>query len=154
MENGIRTSRKMKGGLSSRTSETTCATTVVLSVRCCTPSFLNQACRKSIHMKRIVHELGKAFTCVYKETLYIQQGWYSLLGTYPYPLIFSTLMRIAGFGYRAASRPLLSSKHGKHARRYAIVRLHMLAKDYGLHTSLSIVHSRVIPPVLARSDQE
>lgn len=49
-------------------------------------------------------------------------GWYSYILTCPRKLRISTQLRIAGFGFRAAARPLSSSRHGKRSRRLLIMR--------------------------------
>lgn len=50
--------------------------------------------------------------------------WYNLCYTAPYPLRQSTLLRLAGLGFKASSRPGFSRKHGKRARRLLGMRLH------------------------------
>lgn len=49
-------------------------------------------------------------------------SWYNFMLDTMYPLRISTQLRIAGFGLKACSRPLHSTKHGKRCRRLLIMR--------------------------------
>lgn len=51
-------------------------------------------------------------------------GWYNYVLTINRPLRLSTLLRIAGLGFKASSRPIGLSKHGKRARRLLIMRFY------------------------------
>lgn len=59
-------------------------------------------------------------------------GWYNYVGTLTCPLRVSTLLRIAGFGFKAASRPITSARHKSRARRYIAMLKHIWSKDVEL----------------------
>lgn len=53
-------------------------------------------------------------------------GWYNFMLTLQRPLRLSTQLRLAGLGFKAASRPLGSRRHGIRCRRLLIMRLYGL----------------------------
>lgn len=61
---------------------------------------------------------------------------------------FSTLLRMASFGFKARSRPVLSAKHGSRARRYSTLYIISLVKRSGvsIEIALSTVLKCTIPP--------
>lgn len=74
--------------------------------------------------------------------------WYANVATAFPSLRFSTLMRMAHFGFKAASRSPLSFKHGKRARRYGAMFVHakMKACNLSLVVSLSVVLRKTVSP--------
>lgn len=50
-------------------------------------------------------------------------GWYNFMLSHPKQLRLSTQLRLAGFGFKAASRPGHASTHGRRCRRLLIMRL-------------------------------
>lgn len=79
-------------------------------------------------------------------------GWYNYCLTFDRELRFSTLFRIGGLGFKAASRPISSRKHGKRVRRLLIMRLYgMLPTTLWLSCALGWVPSpEVIGAVIER----
>ncbi|XLR47424.1 hypothetical protein HN51_031532, partial [Arachis hypogaea] len=72
-------------------------------------------------------------------------GWYSYVISMPKSVRLSTLLRIGGFGFKAASRPIGCPTHGKRGRRLLVMLLMFYTKCFSLETSLSIVLGRPIP---------
>ncbi|XLT13214.1 hypothetical protein HN51_058904 [Arachis hypogaea] len=73
-------------------------------------------------------------------------GWYNYVISMPKSVRLSTLLRIGGFGFKAASRPIGCPTHGKRGRRLLVMLLMFYTKCFSLETSLSIVLGRPIPP--------
>jgi len=71
-------------------------------------------------------------------------GWYNYVSTTPRSLRLSTLLRIAVFGFKAASRPLVSSKHGLRARRHLVML--MYARCQNTELALTLAVGAWIPP--------
>lgn len=65
------------------------------------------------------------FTVSIKKVLTAQNplGWYNFMLSHPKQLRLSTQLRLAGFGFKAASRPGHASTHGRRCRRLLIMRL-------------------------------
>lgn len=51
-------------------------------------------------------------------------GWYNFMLTLNRPIRFSTMLRIGGYGFKAASRPINSRRHGKRVKRLIALQLY------------------------------
>ena len=71
-------------------------------------------------------------------------GWYNFITTLPRPVRLSTALRIGGFGFKAASRRIQSSKHGKRARRLIV----MLMKFHMAHLPLELCLIAILGRIL------
>lgn len=74
-------------------------------------------------------------------------GWYQLMQSpESNNLRISTCLRLGGMGFKAASRTLLSKKHGIKGRRYMILLYHARTKGLDIVTKVGCLFGRVVSP--------
>lgn len=71
-------------------------------------------------------------------------GWYNYHLTGPSNRSLSTRLRTAGLGFKASSRPMHSSNHGRKARRLIVILAYASCRHVVL--SFSIALGTIIPP--------
>lgn len=74
------------------------------------------------------------------------RSWYNYVITIQKKLRLSTLLRIGGFDFKAASRPLTSKYHGKRSKRLLVMLLVFHTRVLSTELALSVILGKMISP--------